>query len=243
MTALLRAELIKLRTTRTFAAFVAVAAGLSLLIVVLVTALGDSFEDEDLRTLLTIDATSFFISLLGAIGVTGEWRHRTITSSLLAAPDRARFLVAKVLAYAAAGAVLSLIVTLSVAAVGAAILSSRDEGSLTLDIVTDVLWRNALVAALLGGVGVAVGAVVRHQIGAVGILLGAGFMIEPTVLALAPDVGVFLPLSGAPAGINLAETGVEETELLSPGIAVLVELGWIAGLTALGTALLRERDL
>jgi hypothetical protein len=244
MSALLRAELLKLSTTRTFAALVGAAAALSLLIMVLVTTLSDSFDEDDLRALLTFDTTSFFISLLGAIGITGEWRHRTITSSLLAGPDRVRFLVAKVLAYAAAGALLSVIVTLLIAAVGAAILASRDLESFTVDIVADVLWRNAVVAALLGGVGVGIGSVVRNQVGAVVLLLGLGFMIEPTVLALAPDVGAYLPLSGAPSGINLAETGIEdESDLLGTGAAILVELAWIAGLTGIGAWLLRSRDL
>ena len=47
--------------------------------------------------------SSLFILLLGVMGIAGEWRHRTITSSLLAAPDRLRFLAAKTLAFAAAG--------------------------------------------------------------------------------------------------------------------------------------------
>ena len=61
--------------------------------------------------------------MLAIVGITGEWRHRTITSSLLAAPDRLRFLAAKTLAFAAAGMVLSLTISISVAIVGMAILS------------------------------------------------------------------------------------------------------------------------
>ena len=49
------------------------------------------------------DTSSLFILMLAIVGITGEWRHRTITSSLLAAPDRLRFLAAKTLAFAAAG--------------------------------------------------------------------------------------------------------------------------------------------
>jgi hypothetical protein len=94
MTTLLRAELFKLRTTRTFAAIAATAVGLSLLLVTLTATLQD---DNDPRTLFTSDFSSFFILLLGAIGMTGEWRHRTITSTVLAAPDRLRLLAAKTL--------------------------------------------------------------------------------------------------------------------------------------------------
>ena len=48
----------------------------------------------------TSDTSSLFILILAIVGITGEWRHRTITSSLLAAPDRVRFLAAKTLAFA-----------------------------------------------------------------------------------------------------------------------------------------------
>ncbi len=240
MTALLHAELLKLRTTRTFAAMVAAAAGLSLLIAVLVTAIEDDISEDDVRDLLTFDAISFFILLLGAIGITGEWRHRTITSSLLAAPDRIRFLVAKLLAYAAAGAVLSVVVTLAVAVVSTAILSGRDQPTLELDDMLDVLWRNVVIAALLGALGVAVGSVIRNQVGAVVTILVFGFVIEPAVFALEPDVGAALPVAIAPAGINRPG---DDPEFLSTGGAIVVELGWISALAAVGGLLLRRRDV
>ena len=60
--------------------------------------------------------------VLAVVGMTGEWRHRTITSSLLVAPDRLRFLAAKTAALAAAGLVLSLLVSLAVAVLGFAVL-------------------------------------------------------------------------------------------------------------------------
>ena len=38
--------------------------------------------------LFTNNSITYVIVLLGAIGMTGEWRHRTITSTILASPDR-----------------------------------------------------------------------------------------------------------------------------------------------------------
>ena len=46
--------------------------------------------------------SGLFILLLGVIGMTGEWRHRTIASTVLAAPGRALLLAAKVISYAVA---------------------------------------------------------------------------------------------------------------------------------------------
>ena len=104
MNALLRAELIKLRTTRTFVALAGVAVATSVLIAVLVALLTEPTEDSVLVDVFASDTSSFFILVLAVIGISGEWRHRTITSSLLAAPDRLRFLAAKTIAFADGGA-------------------------------------------------------------------------------------------------------------------------------------------
>ena len=64
-------------------------------------------------------------SILAVIGITGEWRHRTITGALLAAPDQVRFVAAKAVAYAGAGLVLSLAISSAVTIVGLAIVGVR----------------------------------------------------------------------------------------------------------------------
>ena len=98
MTALLHAELLKLRTTRTFAALTAIAVGISLLIATLVSVLTEPSKASVLFDVFASDTSGFFILVLAVVGISGEWRHRTITSSLLAAPDRLRFLTSKTLA-------------------------------------------------------------------------------------------------------------------------------------------------
>ena len=126
MSRLLRAELIKLRTTRTFYALAGVAIGISLVITILVASLSEPTQDDVLNDVFQTDTSSLFIMILAIVGITGEWRHRTITSSLLAAPDRTRFLAAKILAFAAAGALLSLGISIAIAIAGYAILGARD---------------------------------------------------------------------------------------------------------------------
>ena len=245
MSPLLQAELLKLRTTRTFFALVGAALALSLLVVVLVSVLGDDFTKKDVRDLFTADFTGLFIILLGVIGMAGEWRHRTITSTVLAAPDRLRLLTAKMLSYAAAGVVLSLIVTLTIMVVGSAILSARDEETAAVSDLLDVLWRNLLVAGLLGALGVGIGAVIRNQIVAIVGVLFVSFVLEPTLIGLAEDYGRFGPTAGAPGGIIEASgfDGENTDYLLSPGVAVLVMLGWIGAFYAAAAARLRGGDL
>ena len=244
MSALLQAELLKLRTTRTFVALVAAALALSLLVVVLTALLSDNFSERNVKSLFTADFTGLFILLLGVMGMAGEWRHRTITGTVLAAPDRLRLLAAKVIAYAAAGALLSLIVTLTIMLVGSIILAARGEPTIGVSDLLDVLWRNLLVAALLGALGVGIGGLVRNQVVAIVTILFFAFAVEPTLFALVPDVGKFTPIQGAPGGIiHVDPFGDDTSNLLAPAIAVLVMLGWIGLFFAAAGTRLRRFDL
>ncbi len=243
MSSLLRAELLKLRTTRTFVALVGVTLALSLLVVVLTGLLSDEIAPQDVRDLFTADFTGLFIMLLGVIGMAGEWRHRTITGTILAAPDRLRLMAAKMLAYAAAGVLLSLIVTATIMLVGTIILSSRGFDTAGFSDLADVLWRNPLVAALVGALGVGIGALLRNQVVAIIGVLVLGFVIEPALFGLAPDVARFGPTQGAPSGIQDIEFFGDESEPLSPGVATLVMLGWIALFFTAAGIRLRSRDL
>ena len=87
------------------------------------------------------------------------------------------------IAYAVAGTVLSLIVTVAIMAVGTLILSRRDETTLGVADLADVLWRNLVVAALLGAFGVCVGGIVRNQVVAIVGLLVVAFALEPTLFS------------------------------------------------------------
>jgi ABC-2 type transport system permease protein len=244
VTALLRAELLKLRTTRTFAALVGSSLALSLLVVVLVSLLSDNVNEKDVHDLFTADFSGLFILLLGVIGMAGEWRHRTITGTVLAAPNRLRLMAAKTLSYAVAGAVLSLIVTVTIMAVGTLILSARDEITIGFGDLADLLWRNLAVAALFGAFGVCVGGLVRNQIVATVGLLVIAFALEPAVLAVASEVGRFGPTTGAPSGIQEVDPGGDSSaKVLAPGVALLVMIGWIGAAFTAATASLRRRDL
>jgi ABC-2 type transport system permease protein len=246
MKPLLRAELIKLRTTRTFAGFAAAAVGVSLLITVLVGVLTDPTEDSVLVDVFSSDLSGFFIFMLAVIGIGGEWRHRTITSSLLAAPDRLRFLAAKALAFAVAGAVLSVLVSVAVIVVGTVVVSARGLPMPEAGELAELLGRNAFVAMLVGALGVGLGALVRNQVVAVVGVLVLGFVVEPTVISLVPEVGRFGPFSALPtslSGISAEDAGLGEVNLLAPGLAALVMMAWIGATFTAGYALLRGRDV
>ena len=91
------------------------AAALSLTLVVLGAVLGKQTKPH---ALFTNSAITYIIVILGAIAMTGEWRHRTITGSVLAAPNRVRLLAAKAISYSVAGIALAIIVTVPTIIVG-----------------------------------------------------------------------------------------------------------------------------
>ena len=138
-----------------------------------------------LTDVFTTDTSALFIVILAIVGITGEWRHRTITSSLLAAPDRLRFLAAKTLAFAAAGALLSISISVAIAIVGTR-SSGRDLPTPALGDLIDQIIRNAEVAALLGAFGVGVGTLIRNQPIAIVAVLVFAFAIEPPARELRP---------------------------------------------------------
>ena len=192
------------------------------------------------------DTSSFFVMILAIVGITGEWRHRTITSSLLAAPNRMRFLAAKFLAFAAAGALLSLTISVAVAVIGFTILEARDLPTPGVGEVLEQSALNMLVAALLGALGVGIGALVRNQpIAIVGVLIFS-FMVDPLLAEFAPKVERWSPigsLSPAAQGYEPEDVDTTKVDFFAPAVAAMLLLGWIGALYAAGAAMLRRRDV
>ena len=246
MSRLLRAELIKLRTTRTFYALAGVAILISLLITILIAATEEPTQESVLTDVFQNDASTLFIMILAIVGISGEWRHRTITSSLLAAPNRIRFLAAKTLAFAAAGTLLSLAISVSISIVAFAILGARDLPTPHLGDLFELIARNAGAAALLGAFGVGLGSLVRNQpVAIVGILLAA-FVIDPVLAGFAHNVEPFSPTGALPSaiqGVSPADVGMEKVDFLAAVPAVGVMLVWIGALFGLGAVLLVKRDV
>ena len=107
MIAKVAAEVLKLRTTRTFWALAGSTFALILLIVVLSLSLDDELDsDEDsVHSLLSTAGLSGLLMLvLGAVVGAGEYRHGTIASTLLVTPNRLRAVTAQTLAVALGGA-------------------------------------------------------------------------------------------------------------------------------------------
>ncbi|MEP6640723.1 MAG: hypothetical protein ABJB93_02330 [Gaiellales bacterium] len=227
-----RAEVLKIRSTRT-------SLGLALgmiaivLLFVLLTALLSSVSSltgqEDQRNLFSIGSfAGLFSALAGILLVTGEYRFGTIRPTFLFNPSRVQVVAAKVTASLLAGFVFAVVGEALSVGVGAVILNSR---GITLSLHShdyELLTLGTLVGtALWGGIGVGLGMIVRNQVGAIIGLLAWGFVIENLLFALAPSVGRLTP-GQAQNGFM----GLTTDHLLSPAVLCLA-----------GTVLATHRDV
>ena len=128
MTALVSAELLKLRTTRTALGFFVVTVLLTLLLY------GAGFATTEINSAQDVEnafngagIATVLLLILGIVATTGEYRHRTITGSLLATPDRRRYLASKLIAYLLTGATLGALAIVVVMVVGLPWLAARDQ--------------------------------------------------------------------------------------------------------------------
>jgi ABC-2 type transport system permease protein len=245
VTHLIASELLKLRTTRTFAAMVGSAFALLLLIVVLSLALTDEFNTEnDVRSLLSSGSLSgLFMLLLGVVAGAGEYRHGTIASTLLVTPNRLRAVSAQTLGVAAAGLAVGVACAVLVAAIGLPWLATKDAATLSTGDLVAVFVGCALWTALAAAFGVALGALFRNQVAAVVLVLIFLFVVDPALAALLEGYSKF-SLSGLSTAISGGSPDdAPGSDLLPQGVAALVWAAYTTALAAAAALLTSKRDI
>lgn len=213
MTGLVRIELVKLRTTRLSYGLLAAAAGVSALLSVLFEAARTGgHAAAPVSTAAGLDRvttdTAFALLLATVLGVTaasGEFRHGTATMTCLAFPRRRRVLLAKMYAATAAGAVVGLAGGLVTTAVGVLLAAAGGHVALPAATIAGHIAGACVGAGLLAAAGVALGSLVRGQLGAVvGVFVWA-VVLEPFVGGFFPFIRPYLPFTAATTlgGANL----------------------------------------
>jgi hypothetical protein len=238
-----RAEILKIRSTRTTLGLV-----IGMLVLVLAfTVLTGLLENEstlanveDQRQLLGIGSIAgIFAALAGIFVVTSEIRFGTIRPTFLVTPSWYRILGAKLLASFIAGLVFGILGTAVSFGVGYVCLSQRSiPYALSSGDAAWLLVGCILGSGIWGGIGVGLATAVRNQVGAVIGLLAWGFVVENVLISLVPSVGRWAPVQA-----QNAFQGSTADHLLSPGLGGLVMLAWMAGLLAIGFALITRRDV
>jgi ABC-2 type transport system permease protein len=238
-----RAELLKIRSTRTTLGLALGLVAIVLLFVLLtalLSSIGDISQKNSQRSLFGIGSfAGVFAALAGIMLVTGEFRFGTIRPTFLFTPRRSVVLVAKVVASLLAGIVFAVIGEALSVGIGALIL---DERGISLALGShdyELMTLGTIVGtALWGGIGVGVGMIVRNQVGAIIGLLAWGFVVENLLFALAPSVGRLTP-GQAQNGFM----GMTDAHLLGPAAGGAVLLAWTVVLCVAGAALAARRDV
>ena len=127
--------------------------------------------------------------IIGVLCITGEYRHKTITTTLVLTPLRTRVLESKVVAtavWALLIAVLSLVAVLVVGLPWNAALGGTT--SQITDQVGAVIPGLVVGAILLGLFGLGFGTLVKNQVAAILVTIGGTFILESLLVALARNV-------------------------------------------------------
>ena len=248
MSRLIRAELLKQRTTRTSLVLLTSMFGLILLLIVMhVFSLStEHLSSADGQLKVAGWGTSIgalFAALVGAMSITAEIRHGTIRPTLLATPNRNRVIAAKLLAAALLGFGVGLLAEALTAALEAAGLAIRGiHIQLTAGDYLQLLTGGAAAAAFFAAIGLGVGALVRQQVGAVAGLTIWLILIETTLIGNVPSAGRFAPGAAAGAIAGAIQTQ-SASKLVAPAVGVLLLVMYAVITATAGAVLTNHRDV
>jgi ABC-2 type transport system permease protein len=239
------AELFKLRTTRTSWGVTLGSLAIVLIISTIAALAGDFSPDDNEADLLEIAGlVQIFALVLGILIVATEFRHGTITPSLLAVPDRIRLVLAKLVAALGAGALLGLVAAALCAVIVLPVLSARDVDVIEVgnSDVLELIAGNTAASALFAAIGVGLGALLRNQVGAIIGALGWIFLVEP-LLTIIPGFDDVIS-KWFPSGAANAAAGTASSEdALDQIPAGLLLAAYAAAFVAAGIVMVRRRDV
>ena len=201
MTALVHAQLVGLRTLRS----TYLVAGILIAVVAIVTGVtmheagsADLRTESDLRDPIVAAAGimgAIIMAVFAATRVAGEYRHETIAQRVLAAPRRARLVVASLVVHGAFAAVVTGAAFLVGAALAGPMLAGKD---LTTGLSGGELLHVGAAVVLAGSsfglLGVSVGFSPRSPAPAVAAVFGV-FFAEQLLGGWLGDVGGYLPFA------------------------------------------------
>lgn len=239
---LLAAELLKLRTTRTFYALLGGLLAIVALstVVFLLTTDKEGIAADPEGLYASPLAGIIFVLLLGVMLVAGEYRHGTMTQTLLITPARWKVLIAKLFAAAILGVVVAIAAELFAMALGAPLFASKGLELPLGDESWKLIGGTILAMALAGPLGVALGALVRNQVVAIVVVFVWLLIVEP-ILTNVPRIRAaadYLP-GQAMAGVVAADAG----ELLSRTAAAFVLLAYVLTFAVLAERFTLSRDV
>jgi hypothetical protein len=241
VTHLIKAELRKLTSTQVWFWMLLLAIGLTALFVIGPLA-SDSQSDlqEHTRDVFLAPITAYIGAfVVGALGITTEFRYQTITPTLLTTPSRAAITFAKLVSYAIVGTLYAAVCVITTFLIASPWLSGK---GVTVSYDWDHVWGPLLsvsaAVVLFTILGLGWGALVRNQIVAIAVGVIWVLLAERLIFSI-PGIRVvrpYLPVGGLDAVTSPHNQVAGSIHLLGGGPGLLIIAGW-ALLLAIGGAL------
>jgi ABC-2 type transport system permease protein len=250
--ALIRAELLKLRTTRMLPWLLL--ATLALVVVTVAANVSSADPDDPALPLhdpallgqvlgISFGVPQVLMTVLGVLAFTQEVRYGTITSTFLVEPRRSRVLVAKAVALVLAAVAIAAATLVVSVALSMALIGAKDGNITTGGQFWQIVAAVFVAMVLYGLFGLALGALLRDQIVAVVATLVWLGPAEHLLIDALPEVGRWTP-GGATFGLlQLGPALTTHGTLLAAPVAGILLLGYTVAAAALALTVAPGRDV
>ncbi len=192
-----------------------------------------------------------FPLVVGALLITSEFRHKTVTPTFLFEPRRHVVLLAKLVVAGVTGLVFGVAGTIGALAGGVPVLAFQDVGPMLGDGgVWAIIALSVLSLGLWCLVGVGLGSVLPDQVASIVVVLAFTQLVEPllrfglsAVDSLA-GIAQFLPGAAAEAIVGSSlYTTTGSVDLLTRWQGALVMIGYVVVLAGIGWRTTLRRDV
>jgi ABC-2 type transport system permease protein len=211
------------------------------------------YNQESLTERLSFDPTAhslrglflaqLAVGVLGVLIISSEYSTGLIRTTLTAVPQRRTVLAAKAIVFGAVSLAVSILSVLVAFLVGQAILNGKHLGVSLGDphVLRAVLGAGAYLA-MVGLLGLGIGTILRRTAGAITTLFGF-VLVFPLLAQALPspwnhDIAKYLPSQLGEAMFSVRH----DSNLLSPGVALLVAVLWLVATYTIATILITRRD-
>jgi ABC-2 type transport system permease protein len=206
----------------------------------------DWFTSDTAAMILQPGATfgQLAVGVLGVLLMASEYSTGMIRSSVLATPRRTPILAAKAVVFDAVVLVLAAAVAVPAFLLGSALTSEQASASLADVSTVRAILAFGVFMALMGLIGLAIGAIVRHPAAGIGALAGLNY-VAPLLLNFVPGsfgehLVAALPATSGQVILSNGHNGdIVYSPLASSGILV----AWTAVLLIAGFVSVKRRDV
>jgi ABC-2 type transport system permease protein len=182
--------------------------------------IGDDTQVANTVYTAGISVGYLLLMTIGILAIGGEFRHKTISATLLATPSRVRAMLAKVIALVLIGVLYGLISLAGSISVGAVVLRVIDRPAFPSSELLRTLALSLLVLSVWALIGLGIGILIPNQVAALFIGIALAWIVEPLIGVLLgiwefsrEYIAPYLPTSATNATLNSISQNASEVRL------------------------------